>query len=62
MQVPYELNEGGTFSYKYVADFVYTDTHTGDTIIEDVKGFRTREYLKKKKLMKKVYEIDIVER
>ena len=24
----------------YIADFVYTDTETGKTVIEDVKGFR----------------------
>ena len=60
-QVAYELNEGGTHSLKYVADFVYIDTKTGQTIVEDCKGFRTREYKKKCRLMKKIYKITILE-
>lgn len=60
LQVPYELNEGGTHSYKYVADFVYMDSVAGE-IIEDCKGFRTREYEKKSRLMKKIYGIIIKE-
>lgn len=59
MQVPFELNPGGTYSYKYVADFTYTNDR-GEFIVEDVKGFaEKREFLKKKKLMKKVHGIDI---
>lgn len=61
LQVPYELNEGGTHSLKYVADFVYVDALTGETVVEDTKGFKTREYLKKKRLMFKVYKIKIKE-
>lgn len=61
MQVEYELNPGGTHSLKYVADFVYIITATGETVVEDVKGFRTREYKKKKRLMKKVYRTVIKE-
>ena len=60
-QVVYELNEGGTHSYKYVADFVYIEVKTGKTTVEDCKGFRTREYKKKRKLMKKIYNIIILE-
>lgn len=60
-QVPFELNEGGTYSYKYVADFVYIDARTGQKIVEDTKGCRTREYLKKRRLMKKVCGVDILE-
>ena len=61
LQVPFELNEGGTHSYKYVADFVYLDARTGQKVVEDTKGHRTREYLKKRKLMKKVHGTDILE-
>lgn len=60
-QVPYELNEGGTHSLKYIADFRYVDAQTGQTIVEDSKGFKTREYLKKRRLMKKIYNITIKE-
>jgi len=59
-QVSYELNPGGTHSLKYVADFEYIDKK-GVKHTVDVKGFRTREYRKKKKLMKQVHNIIIEE-
>ena len=34
----------------YVADFVYKDKE-GNTVVEDTKGFRTPEYVIKRKLM-----------
>jgi hypothetical protein len=60
LQVAYELNEGGTHSLKYIADFVYM-TKEGLKIVEDSKGFKTKEYLKKKRLMLKVHGIKINE-
>ncbi len=58
-QVSFELNEGGSFPYKYVADFAYW---AGDQfIVDDCKGFKTREYLKKRKLMLKIHGITILE-
>ena len=36
---------------RYIADFVYTDNETGQTIVEDTKGVRTKEYIIKRKLM-----------
>ena len=59
LQVPYELNEGGTHSYKYIADFVYM--RGGKEVVEDVKGYKTVIYKKKKKLMLKIYGIEILE-
>lgn len=59
-QVAYELNPGGTYSLKYLADFRYTDKK-GVVHVVDVKGFLTPEYRKKKKLMKKVHNIKIKE-
>ena len=44
---------------KYIADFVYIED--GKTIIEDSKGFKTPEYKRKKRLMKKLFDIDIKE-
>lgn len=64
LQVPYELNEDGIYSLKYIADFVYTDCKTRKTIVEDVKSSFTAKmpiYKKKKKLMKKIWDIDIKE-
>lgn len=60
-QVEYELNAGGSHSLVYRADFVYVDAETGATIVEDAKGMRTREYKKKKRLMKQIYGIEIRE-
>ena len=35
----------------YIADFVYYDTRTGEKIVEDAKGMRTKEYILKRKMM-----------
>ena len=44
---------------KYKADFVYI--RDGNEIVEDTKGFRTAEYKKKARLMKRVLGIEILE-
>lgn len=44
---------------KYIADFSYYEGEK--KIIEDVKGFRTRDYILKKKLVKALYGFDILE-
>lgn len=59
LQVPYELNEGGSHSLKYISDFEYDKE--GRHIVEDAKGYKTKIYLKKKRLMEKVHGIKIVE-
>lgn len=49
---------------RYVADFVYVDAATGETIVEDVKSNATRKlaaYRNKKHLMKVIYKLDINE-
>jgi hypothetical protein len=46
---------------KYIADFVYVDTKTGEMVVEDSKGFKTSEYKKKANLMRKIYGITIKE-
>lgn len=43
----------------YTADFVYEED--GDTIVEDSKGFKTKDYSIKRKLMLYVYGIKIKE-
>lgn len=45
----------------YLADFVYQDARTGETIVEDAKGFRTEVYRIKKKLMLYVHGIRVTE-
>lgn len=44
----------------YVADFVYTDK-SGQIVVEDCKGLRTKEYIIKRKLMLHKYGIRIKE-
>lgn len=61
LQVEYELNPGGTHSLKYLADFVYILSKTGETVVEDGKGALTQVYRKKRRLMLKVHEIKIKE-
>lgn len=63
MQVKYELNQGGTYRYCYIADFTYLSG--GVLFVEDVKPFSKGEYYltptfkKKMKLMKKIHGINI---
>lgn len=44
---------------RYVADFVYFED--GREVVEDVKGYRTAEYKRKRRLMRNVYGVDIRE-
>ena len=43
----------------YVADFVYTED--GKLVVEDTKGFKTKDYIIKRKLMLHVHGIRIQE-
>lgn len=45
----------------YVADFVYTDVKTGQTVVEDTKGMRTKDYIIKRKLMLYIHKIRVSE-
>lgn len=45
----------------YIADFVYYDKEKGVEVVEDTKGFRTKEYVIKRKLMLLVHGIRIKE-
>ena len=47
-------------SVKYVADFVYSDKY-GKICVEDTKGFKTTDYIIKRKLMLHVHGIKIKE-
>lgn len=58
-QVRFPLEAGGILISTYIADFVYYEKSV--MVVEDSKGFKTREYLMKKKLMKKIHNIDILE-
>ena len=45
----------------YKADFSYWDVSNHRSVVEDVKGFKTPVYNLKKKLMKAIHGIDILE-
>ncbi len=61
LQPRYELTVNGQKICKYFGDFRYEEVATGEVITEDVKGFRTKEYMLKKKLVKALYGIEIRE-
>lgn len=44
----------------YVADFVYW-TNDGQFVCEDAKGHKTADYIIKRKLMKMIHDIDVIE-
>ena len=46
---------------KYKADFYYHDNYSNQWCCEDTKGFKTKDYIIKRKLMLYVHNIRIVE-
>ncbi len=67
-QVKYELvpaiRQNGKViqrAISYYADFVYIDSKTGHTVVEDAKGYKTDVYKMKKKMMLDKYGIEIRE-
>lgn len=60
LQVKFELKVNDELIEKYVADFTYYDKQ-GNYIVEDTKGFKTADYKRKKKWMKNIYKIEILE-
>jgi hypothetical protein len=60
-QVTYRLEVSGLLICKYIADFRYVLVATGEVVVCDAKGVRTPAYKLKKKLMKAIYTIDIME-
>ena len=62
--VPAQVDENGKVAERavcYVADFVYRDVRSGETVVEDAKGMHTRDYIIKRKLMRYVHGIKIRE-
>lgn len=45
----------------YIADFVYRNSLTGEIVVEDVKGFKTKDYILKRKMMLYFHNIRIRE-
>jgi hypothetical protein len=61
LQKPYVIIHASEYGndVKYIADFVYEQD--GRTVVEDSKGFRTKEYVIKKRLMAERFGIIIKE-
>jgi hypothetical protein len=59
LQVKFPIAVNGKTVCTYIADFCYN--RDGEPIVEDVKGIRTAVYLLKRKLMKAVHGITILE-
>ena len=55
--------EGKLIEHKvcYVADFVYTDLKSGEKVVEDTKGVKTKDYILKRKMMLYFHNIRIKE-
>lgn len=67
-QVKYELIPSQKIDGKvverpcsYIADFVYHDFPTNEVVVEDTKGYKTPDYIIKRKLMLYVHGIRIKE-
>lgn len=62
--IPAQKDEAGRVierAVSYIADFVYTDRKTGQTVVEDAKGMKTKEYILKRKMMLYIHGIRIRE-
>ena len=61
LQKKFPLSVNGTRLGHYICDFYYRDATSGDWIVEDAKGKRTRDYLWKKKHFEAQYDLKIIE-
>ena len=59
VQPKFQLIVNGQRIGAYIGDFKYIEA--GETVIEDAKGFKTRAYGLKKRLMKALHGIEIKE-
>jgi len=61
LQPKYPIEVNGDHICTYIGDFLYFDRASGRQVVEDTKGFKTSDYRLKKKLVRAVYGIDILE-
>jgi len=62
MQKKFELlpKQDGERAVKYKADFCYKDRE-GKAVVEDVKGYKTKDYILKRKMMLYFHNVKIIE-
>ena len=61
LQTRYPLVVNGVKVCTYISDFDYHDCETHEDVVEDAKGFATREYKIKRALMLALHGIAIVD-
>ena len=62
LQESFEYKGKKIRAIKYIGDFEYIELKTGNKVLEDTKGFKTKDYLIKVKLLKNKYtDIDFRE-
>lgn len=62
LQQAFDLHvHGGALLSRYLADFSYTEAASGERVVEDVKGMRTRMYQLKARWMQAEHGITIRE-
>lgn len=62
LQESFEYKGKKIRAIKYIGDFEYIEVKTGNKVLEDTKGFKTKDYLIKVKLLKSKYpDIDFRE-
>lgn len=57
----YHFEVNGVVVGRYRPDFRYVDARTGELIVEDVKGFRVRDWARTRKLMLACHGITVRE-
>jgi hypothetical protein len=55
LQEAFKKNGTNYPAITYKADFMYTDMKTGLTVIEDTKGFITKDFRLKQKMFEKIF-------
>ena len=62
LQPPFRKNGKSIRAITYVADFVYFDLERMKNVVEDVKGYKTKEYMLKRKMFEYQFpDLSIVE-
>jgi len=59
--VTYKLEVNGVLVAKIVPDFRYNEVENGELVLEDTKGFVTRDWLLKRRLLWALHGIEVLE-
>lgn len=61
LQPSFKINGKTIIAIKYICDFYYYDNKLHKYIVEDTKGFKTKEYMIKRKIFAYKYGFEISE-